>query len=112
MPILTGRGKERKSLSDVPIHLTGFGSPFTLIPLYIFYYTGLKSFVVAGGPDGDFNILAQGREELHEASVQYESSGCPAWIGIVPIPLIITPLHTQLRRLTLSLSPTNMVGNQ
>ena len=24
--------------------------------------------LLAGGPDGDFNILAQSREELHEAS--------------------------------------------
>src|SRR6266513_2162282 len=38
MSILTGRGKERKSLSDVPIHLTGSNQLSISIPVYIFLY--------------------------------------------------------------------------
>ncbi len=34
--------------------------------------------LLAGGPDRDFNVLVQGREELHEASAHYKSSGCLA----------------------------------
>jgi hypothetical protein len=39
MSILTSRGKDRKSLSDVPIHLTGFNPLAIAIPLYICTYT-------------------------------------------------------------------------
>src|SRR5215472_9694234 len=38
MSILTGRGKVRKSRSDVPIHRMGFTPPFICIPLYVYYY--------------------------------------------------------------------------
>src|ERR1039458_1095112 len=38
MSILTSRGEDRKSLSDVPIHLTGFSSLPISIPVYIFLY--------------------------------------------------------------------------
>jgi hypothetical protein len=46
MSILTGRGKERKSLSDVPIHLTGFRASAII---YKYTYT---SMFVKGRLDG------------------------------------------------------------
>jgi len=38
MSLLTAGGNDRKSLSDVPIHLTGFQLPSIAIPVYIFAY--------------------------------------------------------------------------
>ena len=39
MSILTARGKERKSRSEVPIHRMGFSAPFICIPIYVYSYT-------------------------------------------------------------------------
>jgi len=43
MSIRTERGKDLKSLRDAPIHLTGFSSPSTCIPVYVYHYIGVKA---------------------------------------------------------------------
>jgi hypothetical protein len=49
MSVLTELGKERKSLSDVPIHLTGF----SVSSMYVGYkYTYTNMFVKSGLRDG------------------------------------------------------------
>jgi len=49
MSIRTERGKDLKSLRDAPIHLTGFSSPSTCIPVYVYHYIGVKALTLAGG---------------------------------------------------------------
>jgi hypothetical protein len=34
--------------------------------------------ILASGPDGDFNVLAQSHEELDKVSVRSKSLGCTA----------------------------------
>jgi hypothetical protein len=54
MSVLTELGKERKSLSDVPIHLTGF----SVSSMYVVYkYTYTNMFVKSGLRDGFSQVL-------------------------------------------------------
>lgn len=40
-----GARKRAQTLSDVPIHLTGFSSPSIRIPVYVYYYIHDKSLI-------------------------------------------------------------------
>jgi hypothetical protein len=76
MSILTARGKERKSRSDVPTHLTDLGSVFIRILVYVYSYS-LMSLPGAGTiehnirrylpPQGNRNTFSQASPASHSA---------------------------------------------